>query len=163
MIDVKTLRELVKLMVANDLTELDLGDAKGEKVTLKRGGSGQAAGGVGAPHVHYVPSPSAHAPATTPAVTSTPAAPPAGAAEDTGLVSIASPMVGTFYAAASPDAKAFASVGDRVTADSVVCIIEAMKVFNEIKAETPGTIARVLVSNGQAVEFGQPLFMVKPS
>jgi acetyl-CoA carboxylase biotin carboxyl carrier protein len=164
MIDVKTLRELVKLMVANDLTELDLGDAKGEKVTLKRGGSGHAAGGVGAPHVHYVPSP-AHAPAMAPAVTSTPAAPPgaSGSAEDAGLVPIASPMVGTFYAAASPDAKAFASVGDRVTADSVVCIIEAMKVFNEIKAETSGTIAKVLVANGQAVEFGQPLFMVKPA
>lgn len=165
MIDVKTLRELVKLMVANDLTELDLGDAKGEKVTLKRGGSQAAPGSGGAPHVHYVPAPApSAAPATAPIATSTPAAPPAaGSADDAGLVPIASPMVGTFYSAASPDAKPFVAVGDRVNADSVVCIIEAMKVFNEIKAETSGTIVKVLIANGQAVEFGQPLFMVKPS
>ena len=70
---------------------------------------------------------------------------------------------GTFYFAASPDAKPFVAIGGRVNPDSVVCIIEAMKVFNEIKAETSGVIAKVLVSNGQAVEFGQPLFMVKPA
>lgn len=152
MTDLKTLKELIKLMAANDLTELDLQDPQGERVTLKRGG-------VAGP-VHYV---SAPAPAASPSV-ATPAPTSAGAAaSDAGLTPIPSPMVGTFYAASSPDAKAFASVGDRVTPDKVVCIIEAMKVFNEIKAEVSGTIVRVLVSNGDAVEFGQPLFMVKPA
>ena len=72
-------------------------------------------------------------------------------------------MVGTFYASPSPDAKTFVSVGTRVDEESDVCIIEAMKVFNNIKAETRGTIAKILVTNGQTVEFGQTLFLVKPS
>jgi acetyl-CoA carboxylase biotin carboxyl carrier protein len=80
-----------------------------------------------------------------------------------GLVPIASPMVGTFYSAATPDAPALVSVGDVVDAEKVVCIVEAMKIFNEIKAETSGTIAKVLVANGDAVEFGQDLFLLKPS
>ncbi len=71
-------------------------------------------------------------------------------------------MVGTFYAASSPDAKAFVTVGSRVDEETDVCVIEAMKVFNNIKAETKGTIAKVLVTNGQTVEFGQTLFLVKP-
>jgi acetyl-CoA carboxylase biotin carboxyl carrier protein len=71
-------------------------------------------------------------------------------------------MVGTFYAASSPDATAFVSVGTRVDEETDVCVIEAMKVFNNIKAETRGTIARILVNNGQSVEFGQTLFLVKP-
>ncbi len=70
-------------------------------------------------------------------------------------------MVGSFYAAATPDASAFVSVGDKVKADTVVCLIEAMKVFNEIKAEQSGTVAEVLVENGDAVEFGQPMFRLK--
>ena len=77
------------------------------------------------------------------------------------LVPIHCPMVGTFYAASSPDAKPFVSVGDRVDAETLVCIIEAMKVFNEIKAETAGVIQKVMVENGQAVEFDQPLFLVR--
>jgi len=112
------------------------------------------------------------APASTPAPAPAPAAAapgqPASAApepaaddDDTGET-IDSPMVGTFYTASSPDAKPFASVGDHVDTESVVCIVEAMKVFNEIKAETSGTITKVLVENGQAVEFGQPLYVIKP-
>jgi len=94
-----------------------------------------------------------------PGPSSAPAAPPA---EDEGLETIRSPMVGTFYAAATPDAEPFVSVGTRVEPDTVVCLVEAMKVFNEIKAELTGTIEKVLVDNGDAVEFGQPLFRVKP-
>ena len=154
MIDVKTLKELIKLMSTNDLVEMDLQSDK-ERVTLKRR-SGDA------PAVHYSPAPIAHhAPAPAPA-----AAPSAGGApaadSDAGLVAITSPIVGTFYAAASPDAKAFASVGDKVGPESVVCIVEAMKVFNEIKAEKSGTIVKILAVNGQALEFGQPIFMIKP-
>ncbi|MFW6032924.1 MAG: acetyl-CoA carboxylase biotin carboxyl carrier protein, partial [Phycisphaeraceae bacterium] len=86
-------------------------------------------------------------------------APAESAAAPTGKT-IDSPMVGTFYSSPTPDAKAFVAVGDTVEPDTVVCIIEAMKVFNEIKAETSGTITKVLVENGQAVEFGQPLFEI---
>jgi len=158
MIDVKILKNLVKLMVDNDLTEVDLADGE-ETIKLKRG-SGQAI-----PTVVAAPAPvpgAAPAPAPAPAASAAPSAAaetaaPAAAAGET----IDSPMVGSFYSASSPDAKAFASVGDSVTEDSVVCIVEAMKVFNEIKAEKKGTIKKVLVENGQAVEFGQPLFEIE--
>ena len=72
-------------------------------------------------------------------------------------------MVGTFYRAASPEAPAYANEGDQVSADTSVCIVEAMKVFNEIKAEVEGTIVSILVENGDTVEYGQPMFLVKPS
>jgi acetyl-CoA carboxylase biotin carboxyl carrier protein len=145
MIDPKNLKALVRLMVDNDLTELDLHDAQGEHVSLKRGH------GLAAP-----------AGAASKAKDPAPSAPAAAPARDAGLVPIASPIVGTFYPAATPDAKPFVTIGDHVTADSVVCIIEAMKVFNEIKADAPGTIEKVLVASGRAVEFGQPLFLVRP-
>lgn len=153
MVDLKTLKQLIKLMVDNDLTELDI-EAEGGPVKIKRNSQGTV--------THVVPSGIA-APAPMPAAPA-PAAPAAAspaAPADSG-VTIDSPMVGTFYSASSPDAKAFANVGDRVDEDTVVCIIEAMKVFNEIKAEVSGTIEKVLVENGQAVEFGQPLFTIKP-
>ena len=153
MIDIKQLRELVKLMVNNDLTELDVQD-KTERVTLKRGN--------GEPVVQYMPQPQAHAAPSAPA--STAAAPTAASpAADSGLTAIESPMVGTFYSASSPDAAALVNVGDRVGPDTVVCIIEAMKVFNEIKAEVSGVVEKVLVQNGQAVEFGQAMIMVRPA
>ncbi len=153
MIDVKKLKELIKLMVANDLTELDL-QGEGERVTLKRG--------AGDAPVHYVSPPVSAAAAPHPTAPQDAAAPAtAAASDDQSLVPIRCPMVGTFYAASSPDAEAFVKVGDRVDADTVVCIIEAMKVFNEIKAETSGVIQKVLVETGQAVEFDQPMFMVK--
>lgn len=98
--------------------------------------------------------------ATVPAP-ATGAAPAAPAAEEKGISIIKSPMVGTFYTAASPESPAFAKVGDKVTADSIVCIIEAMKVMNEIQAEIGGKITEVLIENGEAVEYGQPLFKVK--
>ena len=102
----------------------------------------------------------APAAATSTAPASAPAAEEASV-ED--LPSISSPMVGTFFAAANPDSDAFVKVGDEVTADTVICLVEAMKIFNEIKAETSGTIRKVLVSNGEAIEFGQPLFLIDPS
>ena len=147
MIDPKNLKALVRLMVDNDLTELDLQDAQGERVALKRGRA-------------QPPAPAAAAP-TSPVATTPPPSSPAPAG-DAGLVTIPSPIVGTFYAAASPDAKPLVGVGDRVGPETIVCIIEAMKVFNEIKADAAGTIAKVLVAGGRAVEFGQPLFLVRP-
>ena len=147
MIDQKILKQLIKLMMDNDLTELDLEDGP-QKIKLRRG--------PGESQVHFVGLP-VNAAAAPPADTVSTAAQPA-----TDRLSIHSPMVGTFYAATSPDAKSFVDIGDRVGPETVVCIIEAMKVFNEIKAEVSGTVEKILVANSQAVEFEQPLFLVKP-
>lgn len=156
MIDIRKLKELVRLMVSNDLTEIDLRDSE-EQVTLRRAGVHVAPQIVHAAPVHVpVHAPAAAAPAATPGAA---AAPPA---DEAGLIRIESPMVGTFYTSPNPDSPVFVDVGTKVGAETVVCIIEAMKIFNEIKAECSGTIQRVLVKNGQAVEFGQPLFLVKP-
>ncbi len=157
MIDTNKLKELVQLMVDNDLTELDLQDEK-ETVTLKRGTGGlpmiqQAA--------MYAPAMSA-APAMVP--NGSPAAGAAKPADPTaGQVAIESPMVGTFYSSPNPDAAPFVKIGQHVSADTVVCLIEAMKVFNEIKAEKAGVIEQILVKSGQAIEFGQKLFLVRPA
>ena len=157
MIDIRKLKELVRLMTASDLTELDLRD-KDEQVTIRRA-SPQVAPQVihAAPVIHQAP---VAAPAAAPAPSAAPAAAPAA---DEGLIAIESPMVGTYYASPSPDKPPFVSVGGQVGPNSVVCLVEAMKIFNEIKAERSGTIVKALVQSGQAVEFGQPLFMIKPS
>lgn len=159
MIDIRKLKELVRLMVENDLTELNLQD-QAETVTVKRG-MGMVVGGaavMGPPVVHTAPTVSA-APAAAGGV----AAASAAAASEAGLVAITSPMVGTFYASANPEAAPFVTAGKAVTPDTTVCLVEAMKVFNEIKAETTGVIERVLVQSGQSVEYGQKLFLVRPA
>jgi len=150
MIDQKQLKRLIKLMVDNDLTELDLQDGD-ERVCLKRGYGGQ-------PQIHATPV-AAHAPGPAPAPV---AASDETPADEAGLIPIKSPMVGTFYSAASPDAEPYVNVGSRINGESTVCIVEAMKVFNEIKAEVSGTIEKILIENGQPVEFEQTLFLVKP-
>jgi len=152
MIDIRKLKELVKLMVENDLSELDLQDQQ-ETVSIKRG-----SGGV--PVVTQAPAPSLQSTAPEGVHANGPAERPE--APPDGSVTIESPMVGTFYSAANPDAAPFVKSGDKVGPDTVVCLVEAMKVFNEIKAECAGTIERVLVKNGDAVEFGQQLFVVRP-
>ena len=105
----------------------------------------------------------APAPVAAPAAAPAAAAPAAAAApvDEPGISIVKSPMVGTFYTAASPESPAFAKIGTKVGADSIVCIIEAMKVMNEIQSELSGTVTEVLVENGDAVEYGQPLFKVK--
>lgn len=154
MIDIRKLKELVKLMVENDLSELDLRDEQ-ETVVVKRGTpAGAVTLPMGAPMVQYQPH---HAPAA-----SASHAPPA-ADDESGLHAIVSPMVGTFYSASDPESPAFVSVGSSVGPDSVVCIVEAMKVFSEIKAECAGTVEKVLVKNGDPVEYGQKLFLVRLS
>lgn len=157
MIKLDTLKELVRLMVDNDLTEMDLQDEQ-ESVSLRRGHPPVASGPVMYAHA---PAPGAHASPASPAASGG-GAPPAGDA-DAGLIAIESPMVGTFYSAASPDSPPFTKPGTQVTPDSVVCIIEAMKVFNEIKAEKSGVVEKILVKNGEPVEFGQKLFLVRPA
>ncbi|MHC5006385.1 MAG: acetyl-CoA carboxylase biotin carboxyl carrier protein [Planctomycetota bacterium] len=151
MLDIRKLKELVRLMVNNDLTELDLRDSE-EQVTLRRHGPG------GAPQVVTVPTGT-----TAPAAAAAPGATAVAEAPDSDLPTIDSPMVGTFYSAPNPDSPPFVSVGSSVDAETVVCLVEAMKIFNEIKAECTGTIEKALVSNGESVEFGQPLFKVRPS
>lgn len=146
--DLKKVKELIDLMKENDLVEVEIVDGD-SKVHLKRPGAE-------APMMHQVPM---AAPVAAPA-----AAPAAGApaeAADDGLEKITSPIVGTFYQAPSPDSAAYVKVGDSVTPDTVVCIVEAMKVMNEIKAETTGTIAEICCKDGQAVEFGQALFKIR--
>lgn len=157
MIDIRKLKELVRLMVENDLSELDLNDQQ-ETVTIKRNLTGTVP--AGAQPIHYVPAPQAPARSAAEAGSSEPAA---GTADDAGLVAISSPMVGTFYTSPNPDSPAFVSVGTSVGPDTTVCLIEAMKVFNEIKAEVSGTIERVLVESGKPVEYGQRMFLVRPS
>ena len=145
------LEKMVKLMSSNDLNTVDVRD--GDKRVILRRGAMQMA----------MPMTMASAPQAMAAHAPAPAAAPAAApAEDASLVAIKSPMVGTFYGSPSPEAKAFVNVGSKVNEDSDVCIIEAMKVFNNIKAECRGTITKVLVTSGQTVEFGQTLFLVKP-
>ena len=159
--DVTLLQQLVNLMSANDLNTVDIRDGD-KRVILKRGAVQPVmmASAMHAMHAMQPMQASMAAPAARPAE---PGSPAAVAAEDAGLVPIKSPMVGTFYAAPSPDAKPFVSVGSAVNEESDVCIIEAMKVFNNIKAEMRGTIAKILVQSGQPVEFGQAMFLVKPS
>jgi acetyl-CoA carboxylase biotin carboxyl carrier protein len=151
MIDIRKLKELIRLMVTNDLTELDLRDTE-EQVTLRRPGSQS---------VPVVAAPVAAAPVAMAAPAA--AAAPVAVDDTAGLVAIESPMVGTFFAAPGPGKPDFVSAGDSVSGETVVCVLEAMKIFNEIKAETTGTIAKVLVANGESVEFGQPIFMVRPN
>lgn len=152
--DNKRVRDLIKLMADHDLTEIELVEDK-STIRLKRDPASVAAVPMPVPAAAAAPA-HAPAPAAAPAAAAPAAAKPPAAGE-----AIKSPMVGTFYAAAGPDSPPFVKVGSHVDKDTVVCIIEAMKVFNEIKAETTGTIAKVLVQNGQGVEFNQPLFLLK--
>lgn len=152
--DLDKLRQLIEMMEKHGLSEVSLrhGD---EQWRLRRGGRPE-------PIVSAVPQ-SAVAPHAAPVAAPAPAAQaPAAAPADAGGIDIKSPTVGTFYASPSPDEPAFVQVGSKVSKDSIVCLIEAMKVFNQIPAEVSGTITAVLVKNGDAVEFGQPLFRVKP-
>lgn len=148
--DNKRVRDLIKLMADHGLTEIELVEDKA-KIRLKRDLFPTA--------VQTVPM---HVASPAIPVSPTAASNTAPAAPAENLPAIKSPMVGTFYGAANPESEQFVKVGSRVSKDSVVCIIEAMKVFNEIHAETSGTIAKVLVQNGQAVEFNQPLFLITP-
>jgi acetyl-CoA carboxylase biotin carboxyl carrier protein len=154
---ISEVNELVELMTAHDITEVHLEDGD-RKILLRRGVVCSSAGV--APVAAPAPVSAPVAPAAAPAPAETPAQ--ASAAAD-NLVDIVSPMVGTFYSSPSPDSDPFISEGGKVSVDTVVCIVEAMKVMNEIKAECTGTIAEICVTNAQPVEFGQVLFRVKPA
>ena len=139
-VDIEGLRQLLALMNEHGLVELEI-EQDDLVVRLRKAGAVPPAVAVAAVPV---------------------AAGPAVPVREERLPSINSPMVGTFYATPSPDAEPYVKVGDHVTEETVVCMIEAMKVFNEIRAEMSGTIEKLLVKNAQAVEFGLPLFVVRP-
>jgi acetyl-CoA carboxylase biotin carboxyl carrier protein len=152
-LDVEAVRQLLSLMSEHDLTELEI--EQGDTVVRLR------KAGAAAPAVSVMPVPAPMMSVLPQGAAAAPA-PAAAAKKEESLPSIKSPMVGTFYVSSSPEAQPYVKVGDHVSEDTVVCIIEAMKVFNEIRAETSGIVERILVKNAQAVEFGQALFVVRP-
>jgi acetyl-CoA carboxylase biotin carboxyl carrier protein len=161
--DLKEIKLVIDLMTKNGLSEFEL--EKGDfKLRVKRGPGGEWISSTTpvAPAqstvIHHHPAPLAAISAAAPAAPAFSAPPPAAA----GGAQIVSPMVGTFYRSPSPDAPPYVEPGQEVNEDTVVCIIEAMKVMNEIKAETRGIIVEVLAQNGKPVEFGKPLFSVRP-
>jgi acetyl-CoA carboxylase biotin carboxyl carrier protein len=155
--DVQTIKHLVGMMSRHDLSEIDLrqGDVR---IRLRRGPHGNPVVLTAGPTAALTP---AAAPAPTPTAPAGPAAEPAKPTKN--QITIKSPTPGTFYARPKPEEPAFVQVGTRVTPTTVVCIIEAMKIFNEITADCTGVITEVLADNQQPVEFGQPLFLVDPT
>jgi acetyl-CoA carboxylase biotin carboxyl carrier protein len=157
--DIKEIRSLVELMKKNGIAVFKL-ERENFKITLKTNEASRAFPPTGAHSAAAIP-PSPASAQALPAPVPQPTAQTPPAASDTPLREIRSPMVGTFYAAPSPDAQPFVSVGQTVGPDTVVCIIEAMKVMNEIKAELSGTIVEICAENGKPVQFGQTLFRVR--
>ena len=155
--DLKDIKAIIDLMKKNDLSVFEM-EKDGFKLKLQKGGGDQPVISGTLPTLAVAPMPALATAAAAPAST---AAAPSRAEETTPLKDIVSPMVGTFYRAASPEAPPFADVGKEVNEETVVCIIEAMKVMNEIKAETSGVIAEVVAENGKPVQFGQVLFRVR--
>ena len=152
--DLRKLKTLIDLVSDSNIAELEITEAEGKVRIVKSAPPGAA---YSMPMVVSAPT---HAPAATSAAGPAAEAAPPVAAEPAGHV-ITSPMVGTFYRAATPGAKPLAELGQQVKAGDAVCIIEAMKIMNEIESDHAGTITKVLVENGQAVEYGQPLFIVE--
>ena len=143
--DIQRIRDIVKLMEEHELTEVDLQQGD-DRIKLGRGGS----------------------PVVLPAApVAVPIAPPVAAAPappvDDGSITINAPMVGTFYARANPESEAFVQVGQVISPTTIVCIVEAMKVFNEIPAECSGKVVEVLIADQEAVDFGKPMFRIQPN
>jgi acetyl-CoA carboxylase biotin carboxyl carrier protein len=162
-VDLKDIKAIIDLMRKNSLTEFEM-EHQDFKIKLKRGipGSGEE----GAPVSYTMPLPVAlQSPivAASNAAMATAAAAAAVPATEANLLEIKSPMIGTFYRAPSPESAEYVEVGSEVNADTVVCLIEAMKVMNEIKAECKGVVTQILVDNAKPVEFGQPLFKIRPT
>ncbi len=155
--ELKDIKAIIDLMRKNDLSVFEM-EKDGFRLKLQKGGEQKTV--FATPQMIAAPM----APAVIPEPKGAAAAPPAASSEPAAVPGkeITSPMVGTFYRAASPESPPFVDLGQEVNEDTVVCIIEAMKVMNEIKAETKGVISQVLVDNAKPVEFGQPLFKIRP-
>ncbi len=154
--DLKDIKAIIDLMKKNSVSEFEL-EKQDFKIRLKRGynGGGSGTAPEDAPVLNYVPPALALQPPTVATVQA-----PAAASPE---LEIKSPMIGTFYRSPSPESASYVEVGTEVNPDTVVCIIEAMKVMNEIKAEAKGMVTEVLVENAKPVEFGQPLFKLRPT
>jgi acetyl-CoA carboxylase biotin carboxyl carrier protein len=159
--DIRKVKKLIELLEESGIAEIEISEGE-ESVRISR----YPAGGNVAPVVHYAPAPMAPmaaapaaAPAASPAAAAAPAAapPPAAKADHT----VTAPMVGTFYVAATPGAKPFVDIGSEVNVGDTLCIIEAMKMMNQIESDKAGRVTAILVKNGDPVEFGQPLFIIE--
>jgi acetyl-CoA carboxylase biotin carboxyl carrier protein len=146
--DLRKLKTLIDLVSDSNVSELEITEAEG-KVRIVKGGGAVVQG--------YAPAPVYAAPAVVAAAPAAPVAEPVVPAGHT----VKSPMVGTFYRSSAPGAKAFVEVGDSIKVGETICIIEAMKILNEIEADKSGTVTQILSENGQAVEYGQPLFIIE--
>lgn len=157
--EIDKVKELVRLMVDNELSSISIRNGS-EEITLRRPGKADPVATSMEQQVMAIPAQPVSVQQTAPAA---PVATPAAVEEDSDvdLVPIRSPMVGTYYGSPNPDSPSFVKVGDKIRSDTVVCIIEAMKVFNEIRAEVTGVIERILVGNEEPIEYGQPLFLVR--
>lgn len=162
MLKIQEIREIIKLIDQSSIEKFTF-ESNGEKIKLEKG-SGQS---IVAPAIVAAPTVQQEAPVVQSVAVETVTAPVQEASvvtsqvEDSSLHKVTSPMVGTFYASSSPDEPAYVQNGDKVKPESIVCIVEAMKLFNEIEAEVSGEIVEILVKDGQLVEYGQPLFLVK--
>jgi acetyl-CoA carboxylase biotin carboxyl carrier protein len=167
-IDLEQIRSLLSVVGQTDITELTI-ESGDEKITVKKSGTVTVHSGAAASHAEVaqpvaVPVPVA-ARASSAAAEAAPKADNGQGPKESsteGLISITSPMVGTFYRAPSPTAPAFVEINDRVSVGQTVCIIEAMKLMNDLPSEVAGKVVKILVENGTTVEFGQPLFLVDP-
>ncbi|HQS23774.1 MAG: acetyl-CoA carboxylase, biotin carboxyl carrier protein [Sphingobacteriia bacterium 24-36-13] len=158
--DLKQIHELIKIINKSNIGEISIEDKDG-KVTIKQ--KEEPAVNVTAAPSHQVFTTAAPSVASAPAQVTAPAAAPAPAPKADNLITVKSPMIGTFYRRPSPDKPILAEVGSEITPGKVVCIIEAMKLFNEIESEVKGTIVKVLVEDASPVEYDQPLFLVEPA
>lgn len=156
----KELKELIEFLIEKDIAEFELerGDVK---VKIKRAGEHTIMHSAAEPRFYAVPPAPAAAPVAPPPAASPAAAPPVPTPEE-GLHTVKSPIVGTFYEAPSPGAPPFAKVGDVVEVGQVLCIVEAMKLLNEIESDVAGEVVKKLATNGQPIEYGQELFVIRP-
>ena len=160
-INLKEIEALIKLIKKSGVSEVSL-DLKDFKITVRTNGHSNPAPVIVSAPVAPAPAPQA-ASAPPPPAAATPQSPKPAATDESKLITVRSPMIGTFYRSSSPDKPPFVSAGDEVAPGKVVCIIEAMKLFNEIESEVSGKIVKVLVENASPVEYDQPLFLIEPA
>jgi acetyl-CoA carboxylase biotin carboxyl carrier protein len=154
--DIRKVKKLIELLEESGVAEIEIKEGE-ESVRISRHGSAPMTTYLSAPS----PAPIAAAPAAAPAVAAAPAAAPAAPAASQADSAVTAPMVGTFYSSPAPGAKVFVEVGSEVKVGQTLCIIEAMKMMNQIESDRAGKVVSVLVKNGEPVEFGQPLFIVE--
>jgi len=158
-VDIADLKEILRILEAQDITEFEL-EQDGVKLRVCRASASASA--AMAPAVAYLAAPAPAVPATLPPAVAAPVAPAAAEPAENGTV-VKSPIVGTFYRSPDPNAQVFVSVGDKVKVGQILCIIEAMKLMNEIESELAGEVVKVHPENGQPVQYGDPLFTIRPA